>query len=103
MGRLLRITDGFGKVRKIGMLNNETLRLWRDKEKHLYHKLNAWCLDYDVFQAQEQVKFFIVKEKSGGRYFATRETWEEYGEVFNWIGYGEQIGLPLDKWTEFKE
>lgn len=103
MGTMLKMTDGFGKVRTIGLLNGQTLRMRRNKERHLYHKLNAWCFDKDAFDAHPEVLIFIIEEESGGRYLVPREAFDLYAEVINFAGHGDQLALPLEHWEYFEE
>jgi hypothetical protein len=103
MGKLLTMTDGFGKVRKIGFLNGETLRMWRKEADHLYRKLDAWCFDKDAFDQHNYIKVFIVKSDDNKRYVATRDTFEQHSTKIQWQGHGEQLALPREFWTEFKE
>lgn len=97
------MTDGFGQVRNIGYLNGTTLRMWRERDKHLYRKLNAWCFDLDAFNHYKDISVFIVQEKSGNRYIAVRDTFIKHGEKIQWAGHGEQLALPLEYWEEFSE
>jgi len=103
VGKLLTLTDGFGQVRKIGFLNGSTLRMWRDRDKHLYRKLNAWCFDLDAFNHYSEVQVFIVEAEEGKRYLTIRDAFEKYATKINWAGHGEQLALPLEYWEEFSE
>jgi hypothetical protein len=103
VGKLLTMTDGFGKVRKIGFLNGETLRMWRKEADHLYRKLDAWCFDKDAFVKHQNVQVFIVESDDDKRYLALRETFNTHAEPIQWPGHGEQLALPREFWTEFKE
>lgn len=103
MGKLLTMTDGFGKIRKIGFLNGQTLRMWREEQSHLYRKLNAWCFDVDAYNMHDNIQIFIVEEKEGKRYIALRDTFDKYAKKINWPGHGEQLALPLEYWQEFRD
>jgi hypothetical protein len=102
MGKVIMMTDGFGQVRKIGMQNNTTLRMWKKKE-HFFRKGNGWGLDLDWFHQLKDVEIFIVEVSNGERYLTTREAFEEYGEKIQYPGHGEQLVVPMDYWVEFKE
>jgi hypothetical protein len=103
MGKILKMTDGFGQVRTLGALNGQTLRTWRSEEKHLYRKLNAWCFDKDAFNQHEEIKLFIIESENERRYLAPRDAFDKYATTINWAGHGEQLALPLEYWQEFKE
>lgn len=103
MGTILMMTDGFGKVRKIGNVNGQTLRKKCNRKEHFFRKLDAWCFDKDAFLQHTHIQVFIVEEEDGSRYLAPREAFEQYAETINYPGHGEQLALPLKYWEQFKE
>lgn len=61
--RVFRITDGFGQVRFIGRLNGETLHMDRNRSEHFFRRLNAWCIDTDIFEQNDDISVIIITDK----------------------------------------
>ena len=101
MGERLQMTDGFGQVRNIGVVTGETLRTFRKFEKHLYRKLNAWCIDKDVFDEHDHIKYFVIEADDGQNYLATRDSFVQHAKPIQYPGHGVQLALPLDYWNAF--
>lgn len=103
MAEPIRIVDGLGKSRFIGMLYNDTLHMDREKSKHFFRKLKAWAIDLETLHQRPDIQNFILTDKENGtRYIAVRRDFDSYGQIISYQEHLKQVALPVQYWTRFK-
>ena len=99
---VVRITDGFGKVRVIGRRVDDTFYTTRRYSDHHFKKYDAWAVDIDVINRADIQNFVLLDVEKDIEYYATKKLFETVGKKMQWPGHGEQVALPLIHWGKYE-
>jgi len=82
------------RTRNIGTFQNKIYRKY-DEEQHIFRKLNAWSINYEMFKISDKVE---VKTK---KRTYTIDTTAIKGHILNFkdAGIERKIYIPLSLWT----
>lgn len=96
--------------KKAGVLKDGKYTSFRKESVHLFRKLDAWGIDYDIlYSLPEQCSVQVASSESGRTYKTTKEEFVTKGTVYHFkqgtIDHSVQVFLPLTYWkvTEKKE
>jgi hypothetical protein len=96
-------------VRNIGTINDKTLFVDRDSEKHLHRKSNAYGFNYYLLKNTDFFKWVLIKEDGQNIYVIPKETIIEFGQVMYFKNSSDgnsfevQIFLNLDIIKTYKQ
>lgn len=99
---IIRITDGFGKVRVIGRRVDDTFYTTRQHKAHYFRKYDAWAVDMDVVNREDIQHYVLLDTENDIEYYATREDFVVFGKWMQHPGHGEQKALPLQHWRKYE-
>lgn len=99
---LVRITDGYGKVKVIGRRVEDTFYTTRKYSKHFFKKWQGWAIDIDIINRPEIEQFVLLDTENNIEYYASKADFRNYGKTMVWPGHGEQVTLPLENWRSYE-
>lgn len=99
---IIRITDGFGKIKTIGRRVDDTFYSTRTQSQHLFRKENAWSIDKEVIDREDIQNYVLLDVDTNIEYYASRTTLLKHGIPINYAGHGDQLALPLHKWEQYE-
>lgn len=99
---IIRITDGFGKVKVIGRRVEDTFYTTRKRSKHFFNKYKGWAIDVDVINREDIENYVLLDTENNIEYYASRQDFLEHGKEMQWPGHGEQVTLPLENWRSYE-
>lgn len=99
---IIRITDGYGKVKVIGRRVEDTFYTTRKYSKHYFKKHKGWAIDIDVLRRTDIEQYVLLDTENHIEYYASREDFRTFGKKMQWPGHGEQVALPLENWRSYQ-
>ena len=99
----MKIQNSSGKTIGIYDKENNVFRKKVSAAKHLFKKLNAWGIDGEVFNSlllPKNTQIEVYDNDTQRLYAVDAKTYALNGKWLHFEGYGSQIFLPLDLFTD---
>ena len=101
--RRIKIKDGNGKSKCVGIVRGDTYHLERTYKKHFFIKYDGWAVDEKVARGLEDVTMFELHATDTGTVLqVTRQEFLEKALPLHYPGHRSQLLLEDKYWKKVK-